>query len=156
MKQEYTKSLFNYKDGVLSWKIKRRGTRLDKSAGGKRYDKYSCITIDGKQYLAHRVIYLYHNVDFNILDISKFNQIDHINGIKSDNRIENLRVVTSQENHFNRHTNKGYSYEASRGKWRASIYAGGKGRIIGRYNTEDEAREAYLCEKRKLHIIKGE
>lgn len=75
--------------------------------------------------------------------------IDHINGIKDDNRIDNLRSITQQENQFNQHNNKGYSLNKN-GKYETRIRIDKKLIYIGSYNTESEARNAYL-EAKKIH-----
>jgi hypothetical protein len=101
-----------------------------------------------KQFTFHRLMYYFYNLDFDILNPKI--QIDHINRDKLDNSIENLRVVTHQENQFNRDF-KGYGFY--RGKWRARIGIDGKRISLGYYDTEEEAREAYLEAKKKYHII---
>jgi hypothetical protein len=80
-------------------------------------------------------------------------QIDHINGVRNDNRICNLRSVSNQQNQWNRNTAKGYSWDKSRNKWRARIGLNGKTITIGRFNNEEDARAAYLEAKEKYHII---
>lgn len=79
--------------------------------------------------------------------------IDHINGLKDDNRISNLRSVTNQENHFNETKAKGYYWCKSKNKWRAKITLNGKNIYLGSYKIEDEARAAYLKAKEKYHKI---
>lgn len=79
--------------------------------------------------------------------------LDHINGIKDDNRICNLRSVTEQENHFNRTKVKGYSFNKNTNKWQSSIMLDGKIIYLGSFVLEEEAREAYLQAKQKYHII---
>ena len=77
---EYLKRHFTYHpDGKL--------TRSDRKGGAGSYDKdgYLIIKIKGKQYKAHRLVYAIHNNRFPI------DELDHINRIKDDNRIENLR-----------------------------------------------------------------
>jgi hypothetical protein len=118
---------------------------------------YKQITITPKQYLLHRVNYYAWNQEWNIHDSSKNNQIDH----KKDkgnlpknqyNNIENLRVVTSQQNHFNINC-KGYYWDKKTQKWQAQIRVRGKNKHLGRFNTEDEARQAYLDAKKIYHKI---
>lgn len=79
--------------------------------------------------------------------------IDHINGIKTDNRIENLRSVSQQVNQWNRNTAKGYHWNTKENIWKAQIRVNYKRINLGRYNTEEEARQAYLNAKEKYHII---
>ena len=78
-------------------------------------------------------------------------QIDHINGIRHDNRIDNLRLVTSQENSFNRNC-KGYS-QRENGKWRARVRIDGKTMFDKTYDTEEEAIKGREEAKQKYHII---
>lgn len=79
--------------------------------------------------------------------------IDHINGNKTDNRIENLRDVTQQQNQHNRTTAKGYSWNKLEKKWKAHIRLNNKGIHLGTFDKEEDAREAYLNAKEIYHII---
>ncbi len=79
--------------------------------------------------------------------------IDHINGIKDDNRISNLRSITHQQNHFNRTTAKGYHWNKYRNKWQSKIRLNGKDIHLGLFTDESEARKAYLDAKKIYHII---
>ena len=80
-------------------------------------------------------------------------EIDHINGVKYDNRICNLRSVTHQQNQWNFVNAKGYSWNKSSNKWQSRIQVNRKLICLGTYNTEEEARQAYLNAKEKYHII---
>lgn len=105
---------------------------------------------DNKSLLGHQFAYYY--VHGEVVDC-----IDHINGIKSDNRISNLRKVTNQQNSFNKPNSRGYYYEKSSGKYKSQIgitVDNTKKRIfLGRYDTEQEANNAYLEAKKIYHII---
>lgn len=106
------------------------------------------VTVDGKQrlLLAHRVAWiLTHGT------IPAGLQIDHINCVRDDNRLVNLRLVTCQENHHNRHTAKGYYWNSREGKWQAQIKVDGRSRSLGYHATEAAARSAYLAAKRVYH-----
>ena len=81
------------------------------------------------------------------------NQIDHINGDRTDNRIENLRDVPHKINHQNRTTAKGYTWSNQHGKWKASIKKDYKHIHLGLFDTEQEARDAYLEAKKIYHTI---
>ena len=78
--------------------------------------------------------------------------IDHINGIRSDNRIENLREVTNQQNQFNTKA-KGYHFNKRVNKFQSQIMLNRKNIHLGYFNTEQEARQSYLEAKEKYHII---
>ena len=120
---------------------------------GTRTNGYKSIKINEKQKALHRVIYYAHNQDWNIHDSSKNNFIDHIDGDKTNNNISNLRVVTSQQNQFNMRNIKGYTWCKRDKKWRAQIQLNKKGIHLGYFDTEEEARNAYLEAKKKYHII---
>lgn len=77
--------------------------------------------------------------------------VDHRNGNTLDNRKENLFIGTKQDNMHNRHTCKGYSWNKTRKKWRVGIKVNNKSIFIGRYDTETEARSAYLEAKKIYH-----
>ena len=73
-------------------------------------------------------------------------QIDHINGIRTDNRIENLRLVTHQQNQCNRLNVKGYRPLKS-GRYQVTITEKGNRKYLGTFESEEEATEAYLQAK---------
>jgi len=79
--------------------------------------------------------------------------LDHINGIKNDNRICNLRSVTNQQNQFNRPNVKGYYWHKIANKWHTQIKLNRKIIHLGYFNTEEQARQAYLDAKQKFHVI---
>ena len=80
--------------------------------------------------------------------------IDHINGIRDDNRISNMRSVTSQENNQNRNTVKGYHWCNQKNKYISKITPKDKKTIyLGCFDNEEEARQAYLDAKKIYHII---
>lgn len=74
-------------------------------------------------------------------------EIDHINGQRDDNRIYNLRSVNHQSNSWNNTKAKGYSWCKRDKRFITSIKVNGKNICLGRYNTEAEAKEAYIKEK---------
>ena len=95
--QEQANNYFEYKDGHIYWKIdKSRIAKKGKLAGtlSKRDGRYRTIC-DGKQYLNHRIIFLMHHGYLS-------EEIDHINGNPSDNKIENLRLVDYVANALNK------------------------------------------------------
>ena len=141
--QDKVKELFEYRDGALFWKHRTisRGRKLKK--GGQKVttvapDGYLRVGFNSRQYLVHRVIFLYHH---GFLPEC----LDHINGIRSDNRIENLRTCTKSENLQNRifkNTSSKYvgvCWNKSRNKWRAQIQVNGKLVHIGYFENEIDA-----------------
>jgi hypothetical protein len=107
------------------------------------------ITINKKTYhlLAH------HFAWYSVYGNCNIEQIDHINGVKDDNRIINLRSVTHQQNMWNIKNTKGYYFCKPRGKFRSAICMDYKQIHLGYFNTEEEAKQAYLNAKEKYHII---
>jgi len=109
---------------------------------------YNFINIGNKKYLLHRVLgYVF--LGLNIEDEKQI--IDHIDGNKQNNNIENLRIITQQQNCFNQKTKKGYF--KNRDKFYARIKLDYKTINLGSYDTEEEARQAYLDAKQKYHLI---
>lgn len=94
----------------------------------------------------HFAWYMIHgNVDYE--------QIDHINGVRDDNRIENLRASTNQTNSFNRRKVVGYTWCKDKKKWLAKIKLNGITHNLGYYDNQHDARQAYLKGKQKYHKI---
>jgi hypothetical protein len=104
-----------------------------------------------RQFKYHRVIYKFHNRDWDILDDRWENQIDHINLIKNDNVIENLRVVNQSQNQQNRDDVKGYYYNKNSKKWKAYITLNNKTHHLGYFKTEAEAIEARTIAEQNLY-----
>ena len=113
------------------------------------------ISVDGvqKMFSQHRLSHLARNPGWDIFDGSKDNCIDHINRTRDDNSIENLRVVTRQQNNFNKSNTKGYCWCKRANKWMARIKLNGKSTFIGYFVNEEDAAAAYLEAKARLHII---
>ena len=114
---------------------------------------YNVIRIDGKMIFRHRIMcYTFKNLN---IDNEKLH-IDHIDGNRINNNINNLRIVTHQENHFNRTTAKGFCWNKQKNKWQAYIYLNGKRHHLGYYTNEDDARKAYLNAKLLYHVIEAD
>ena len=150
--QTYIQSVFKYDNGQLFWLGNRRGAPKNKPLGSNVGDGYLGCMLDGKHYLLHRLIYLHvHGY------MPKF--VDHINGNKKDNRIENLRDVTAYENQQNMRkaysTNKskllGAFYSSQTKKWFSRICVNGKKLYLGTFDSPEKAHDAYIQVKRDLH-----
>lgn len=128
--------------GGIYW-IKSGGRRkLDKPAGTLKSSGYIQIKVNNKVYLAHRLAWFLHYGEW------PEGEIDHVNRDKADNRIENLRVCTRSENGHNREA-KGFYKPMDKERFRAAIKHSGKLHHIGYYDTEEEARAAYLKRKKE-------
>ena len=148
--QEELKRILGYrKDGKLVWKVNRNSYagKVKIGAVAGTFDKsngYTKIIIDQKKYYAHRLIYFYHYGEMP-------NTTDHINRDRLDNRIENLRSVTSSENSWNKpkaegnfsSKYKGVSWCKVMNKFRARIKTKGKEIRLGYFEKEDAASLAY-------------
>ncbi|MCK5236051.1 MAG: HNH endonuclease [Deltaproteobacteria bacterium] len=142
--QERLKEILDYNSetGIFVW-IKLSGRRASiGDIAGSFHDGtgYIRIGIDGKNNQAHRLAWLYVYGDLPL------GQIDHINHIRTDNRIENLRAVSSQENSRNcvmRSANTsgftGVYWSRQRNKWKAQIMIDGKCIYLGSFTTISEA-----------------
>ena len=92
---------------------------------------YTQININDKYFRLHRLVYLFHNPNWDIFDFSTDNEIDHMNKIRVDNRIENLQNVTNYQNQQNKTTYagkeiKGYYFLIKNNSWIARWYEKGK------------------------------
>jgi len=111
---------------------------------------YNQIRCNEKMIKRHRII----GFTFLDLDIDNPNlHIDHKDGNKLNNCINNLRIVNNQQNCWNRTKAKGFYWNKKNQKWHAQIKLNSKTIYLGCFNTEDEARAAYLAAKQIYHII---
>lgn len=141
--------------GVFKWRVNRQGhCKAADVAGARRHDGYIRITVDQHRVWAHRLVWLYVNGTWPL------QQIDHINGNPSDNRLANLRDVSPQTNMQNerqarRRKNGGTLLGAhwcmTWKRWKSSIITSGKLMHVGWFDTEQQAHDAYVAAKRRLH-----
>ena len=139
--------------GVMFRKCPTKGgVKAGQVAGWKRASGHLCVMVDHVTYPAHRIAYvLYHG------DCPCEFEIDHINGVRNDNRLCNLRLVTRKQNMENKtaaRTNKtgykGVSFDKHSKKWKASISHNHKQINLGRYETAKEAGAAYASAAKRL------
>lgn len=148
---EEVRRLFDYRDGHLYWRVKVwTNVKPDDRAGYvKKRSGYRSVTIGGLDYFEHRLVYQWHHEG----DIPDY--IDHINGVRDDNRIENLRASNPRLNQGNRKATPGTSRfkGVSRPdmRWRATIVVNQQAVFIGSYATQEEAAAAY--NKRALEVF---
>lgn len=137
--------------GVFTWKhdVNNR-TRVGSVAGTLSDTGCIVITVKGRPYKAHRLAWLYMTGEWP--DIT-----DHINHNRTDNRFSNLRNGTVSNNMENqvkprKGSKTGFMGVTARGiKWRAKIMVRGKHICVGTYPSAEEAHNAYVLAKRKLH-----
>jgi len=131
------------------WKLKN----FSKNSSGYLITSFSFEKNKETLILKHRLVYFAYNQDFDIFKRSTTeNMIDHVDRDKSNNFIENLRIVTNQQNLFNQKA-RGYCFNKQRKKWQARIQINKKQKFLGLFDTEEEASEAYLKAKKIYHII---
>jgi hypothetical protein len=148
------KHLFDYdkETGNLIWKVKSSArVKIGDIAGSIQNAGYLAVRINSKSYLAHRLIFLMHKGYLP-------RTLDHINGDRLDNRIENLRAVTASQNQHNRKINsnstsgyKGVSYYKQTNKWCAKIRLENKRIHLGYYKTPEEADAVVRKAREELH-----
>jgi hypothetical protein len=147
--KERLHELFVYDSGNLIHKYHKRF--LGKNAGVKNSYGYIAVKVDGISFYSHRLIWKMMFDNLNNMDI------DHINGIKYDNKIENLRLATRKINNqnlkFGQKNNKlgilGVSIKKNR--YVSQITINGKVIHLGCFDTAEEASQSYLIAKRKHH-----
>lgn len=129
--------------GSFTWLV-RFGVVAGKKAGHSTND-YVVIGIDKRLYLAHRLAWLY---TFGELP----EMLDHIDGNKQNNRIDNLRPCTKSTNGANSKRNstntsgfKGVSWDRDTKKWRAYVKKNGRRFHLGLFDNIDDAHRAYLA-----------
>jgi hypothetical protein len=150
--QEYVLFLFDYIDGKLFWKNPtHQKVKVNTKAGYINAEGYLQISINNKKFKEHQIVYL-----MNHGYIPK--EIDHINGNKLDNRIENLREVSRLQNMYNKpayKTNtsgsKNVSWKAKISKWQVDISFNGKRKYIGVFEDFELAELVAAEARNKYH-----
>ncbi len=137
--------------GFFSWIFPKQGRRPGKQAGTITPMGYRQICINGETRLAHRLAWLLSTRSW------PTNHIDHINGIKDDNRLCNLREATCHQNLCNASLNKrntsgvkGVS-RTSRNRWTAQIVIDGKRTSLGNFRSIEEAESVIKAARDQHH-----
>ncbi len=133
--------LINRRKGLIGSRV--RGTRNEKG--------YLFIGIDGKKYRSHRLVWMYHHGAW------PADELDHINGVRDDNRIENLREASRQDNMRNRridHRNtsgtSGVYFLEKKRKWCARITVSRVGVHLGLFKSKEDAIAARLKAEKEI------
>lgn len=142
--------------GRFTWLVSRPGTFAGSVAGhldSRSSSGYRTICINWKTHREHRLAWLYMTGEWPV------SLIDHINGVRDDNRWCNLREANKSQNGQNRYKARsdsaspliGASWISAKGKWCATIKVNGKQKFIGLFATDIEAHRAYVQAKDRLH-----
>lgn len=142
--------------GDFTWKVRlsNRVSIGDKAGSLHKPSGYWFIFIDGSAYKAHRLAMLVQD------SVWPAEDVDHINGVRSDNRLVNLRKASRAVNQQNLRQSRGetasgllgvYRTDKKLKQWKASICVGMVDKHLGNFATKEEAHLAYITAKRKLH-----
>jgi hypothetical protein len=152
--QERLQKLLHYdpQTGEFRWRVRMRpNIQAGDLAGTRMRSDYWCIHLDGRNYRAHQLAWLYMKGEWGRP------VIDHRDGNPLNNRWRNLRLASHANNAANRprqYSNtsgfKGVTFDRRRGNWFAQITKQGRRYWIGRYATAQEAHEAYVTAARLL------
>ena len=151
--QDFLKEHLEYRDGHLWWiKPTSKRVKVGQQFGNTGSHGYRQGKLADKNYLEHRLIWFYH------YGVWPKDQLDHIDGTRNSNRIENLREASRAENSFNVGSSKGstsqykgVSWYSKYQKWVAQCRVNGKGKHLGYFKCEHEAAEAYRKATEQIH-----
>jgi hypothetical protein len=157
---EYVRSILDYDPatGALTWRwradVRRQANAhfFGKLAGSINRNGYRSVSIREKSYQGARVAWAIVTGEW------PPNEVDHVDGNRSNDRWSNLRLATDGENSRNRRKRsdntsgfKGVSWFKENGKWRAQIQVDGVKHCLGFYSTKKDAYQAYCDGAIKHH-----
>lgn len=152
--QQRLKELLHYdaETGIFTRKVRTANrTRVGEIVGSRHSGGYVCMCIDGNKQLAHRLAWLYVHGKF------PDEQLDHINGDRSDNRLANLREANNKQNQENiglRANNstgfRGVSFNTQSGKFEAYVQHNGRRIYAGRFEDAEQAASAAAAKRAQL------
>lgn len=150
LSQSRLKELMSYDpdSGVFTRLIDCNRSKKGEAVSCKHNKGYFRVSIDGTRYLLHRLAFLF-------MEGRMPDEIDHINGDRSDNRWANLRECCSRQNKFNMTSRsksgvKGVYWNKEKEKWQAQLSIDGKVKFLGRFKNLDDARDVVI-EARNVH-----
>ncbi|ENR4352480.1 HNH endonuclease [Salmonella enterica] len=142
---------YNPENGVLTAKVNFSGRQAGSVIGSQTWQGYYAFSLFGKKCFAHRLAWLLHYGEW------PSQPIDHINGIKTDNSIRNLRLCSLSQNQFNKPTQKnnttgvkGVYWNKRDKRYVASVQFNGKKYSAGHHKDIDSAKEAVMKLREKL------
>ena len=136
---------FEYKDGKLYNKFNRSANSRQGEEAGYKGGRYHRVFLGGKLLSTHRVVWEIFNGA-----IPEGMHIDHIDHDTFNNKIENLRLVTPQDNCKNISKVTNLTWVASRQKWQAQLKVGGVNKWLG-YFKDKELAELVVLEAREKY-----
>lgn len=149
---EQVREVLSYDGSELIWRISRSRARAGAIAGCiRKCDGYRQVKVGDANILAHRVIWAIVHGEW------PDKVIDHINGNKLDNRVENLRLATDSQNSANSRVSRNNLlgvkgvYKNPSGKYVAQKGANGRVFYLGCYDTVEEAHEAFRKKSVEIH-----
>jgi len=153
--QERLKELLDYdpETGVFVWKVRRGRVKAGGVAGYKMPVGYIYLQIDGIPYYAHRLAWFY------TYGAWPAEEIDHINRVRHDNSISNLRDIAHIKNLWNSHRRgnstgfTGVYWSKEKEKYYSQIRAHYVCKHLGYFDTPEAANAAYMAAKSELHNI---
>ena len=159
LEQDLLKELLNYDPdtGVFTWLDTRHNhVKVGSVAGTKNDTGYITIKINSSSYKAHRLAWIYMHGN-----IPKSMQVDHINGIRDDNRYENIRLAKGHgeqaQNRRKRADNNsgfvGVNWHNAAKRWHARICVKGVRYDLGFFDTPEEANKEYVKAKIRFHTF---
>ena len=124
--------------GIITNKFSRSRAPEGEEPGTLGSDGYRRVKINGEYYKAHRIAYLLHH-----REIDPTLQIDHINHVRDDNRLVNLRLVTHRVNASYERGDYPLGVYFHKGKLKVQIQINGKNKHLGYFDDVDKAAQAY-------------
>lgn len=135
--------------GALRWKVYRGGrTGVGSAAGWPNEHGYLIVQVDRRYIRAHHIVFALHHGRW------PSHEIDHVNGVRDDNRVQNLREATRSQNLANTRARrpglKGVKWQRQQNKWYAHIQKDGCKYYLGPFDTEALAHDAYIAAAQDL------
>lgn len=157
LSQAQLQALLHYEPstGQFTWLVGRTGgTRAGDAAGCLGAHGYWHIKVGGRLRKAHRLAWLYMTGGHPLA------QIDHQDGVRTNNRWENLREATVQQNAHNKRlprTNtsgyRGVTWSKKAGRWQAAIKVRGVTQFLGYFDDAAAAHAAYLVARQSAMVF---
>lgn len=152
--REILREHLNYdaESGLFYRKRSHLNTKAGEIASSINPDGYRTVRINGRRYLQHHLAWL------EAYGCMPPGFIDHIDGDRRNNRVENLRLATKQQNNCNRKIRsnntsglKGVSFNRKTRKWQAEVCLAGRKFYLGLFNSKELAHDAYCKKAKELH-----